>query len=120
MNKSDYPLDRVLERLRVHTLPYRWDDRHLNIWHAVCPSCQVPYWTLVVREHGYGGPVDLTCAAGCCEADILTILMRHPAEDRVEAALTREAEAWGIVDELREVAGRAIRLTQATAGGRQW
>jgi hypothetical protein len=104
------PLDRALLCLRVHELPYRADERHTSTWAAVCPSCRVPAWTLTLREHGYGGSIDLRCIAGCESADIAAALEADPVAWLIEAAEAREAEAWRIVGELRELAARALEL----------
>lgn len=103
----DRPLDHALERLRTHGLPYRGDAARLNTWHAVCPFCRVPAWTLTLREHGHGGSIDLRCTAGCDPADIAAALDADPAAWRIEAAEAREAVAWKIVAELRELAAAA-------------
>lgn len=107
------PLDRALLRLRVHGLPYRADERHTSTWAAVCPTCRVPAWTLGIREHGYGGSIDLGCSTGCESADIAAALEADPAVWRIEAAEAREAEAWRIVAELRVIATRALTLAAA-------
>lgn len=104
------PLDRALERLRTHGLPYRGDAVRLNTWHAGCPFCRVPAWTLALREHGHGGSIDLRCTAGCAQADIAAALEADPAAWRIEAAEAREAVAWEIVAELRDLAARALEL----------
>jgi hypothetical protein len=104
------PLDHALERLRVHGLPHHADAEHFNTWHAACPSCRVPAWTLLLREHGHGGSIDLRCAAGCAEHDIRDALERHPAEARVEAADARAAEVLGLAEEARNLAARALAL----------
>ncbi len=104
------PLDRALERLRVHGLPHRADAEHFNAWHAVCPSCRVPDWTLVLREHGHGRSIDLRCAAGCAEHDIRDALERNPADAQIEAGEIRAVEALGLAEEARDLAARALAL----------
>ena len=106
-------LDHALERLRVHGLPYRGDPKYINCWSAVCPFCRVPAWTLTLREHGRGGTIRLICVAGCTSAEIHGALERDPSEALVEAAEAREAVAWKIVAELRELAARALELAPA-------
>jgi hypothetical protein len=108
------PLDHALERLRAHGLPYRGDAVRFNTWRAVCPFCRVPAWTLVLREHGQGGSIDLRCASGCDQADIATALGADPAAWRIEAAEAHEAVAWETVTDLRALAVRALALA-ATA-----
>lgn len=110
------PLDHALERLRAHGLPYKGDERHLSTWHAVCPFCRVPDWTLTLREHGHGGPIDLRCAAGCAEHDIRDALERHPAEARIETADARAAEALELAEEARDLAARALELAVRAYG----
>jgi hypothetical protein len=104
------PLDHALERLRIHGLPHRADAEHVHTWHAVCPSCRVPAWTLLLREHSHGGSIDLRCAAGCAEHDIHGALERDPAEARIEAADARATEALELVEEARDLAARALEL----------
>jgi hypothetical protein len=83
------PLDISLERLRCHGLPYRWDERHLSTWHAVCPFCRVPDWTLTLRERGYGGSIALQCVAGCTEPEIQGALnLDPPIPSGVEQRMT--------------------------------
>ncbi len=113
MSRSDWPLDRALERLRVYRLPYRWDEQHLSTWAAVCPACMVGAWTLTIREHGRGGPIDLRCSAGCDSADVAAVLERDPAEDRIEEAEQRAREAIEIAAASRDVAARAIAFVVA-------
>ncbi len=110
------PLDRVLERLRAHGLPYRGDERHLSTWHAVCPFCRVPDWTLALREHGYGGSIALRCVAGCTEADIHRALEREPAEAGIENAEARAAEALELAEQARDLAARALALAAGEYG----
>lgn len=104
------PLDTALERLRCHGLPYRWDERHLSTWHAVCPFCRVADWTLALREHGYRGPVAMRCAAGCTEQEIQQALEREPSQARIEAAETRATEAIELAEQARDLAARALTL----------
>lgn len=104
------PLDRALERLRVHGLPHRADAEHFNTWHAACPSCRVPDWTLLLREHGRGGSIDLRCVAGCAEHEIRDALERNPAEARIEAADARAVEALELAEQARDLAARALAL----------
>jgi hypothetical protein len=106
----DYSLDRALERLRVHGLPYRGDPKHFNCWSAVCPFCRVPAWTLTLREHGRRGAIGLICAAGCTCAEIHAALEREPAEARIEAAEAKTAEVLDLAEQAREVAARALEL----------
>lgn len=110
MSRADWPLDRALERLRMHQLPYKWDEEHLNTWHAVCVCCKTPAWTLTAREHGRGGQIDLRCSAGCDPADIATVLEREPAEEQIEAANLRAAAALRVAEQARDVAGHALDL----------
>lgn len=107
------PLDRALERLRAHGLPYCGDATHFHTWHAVCPHCRVPAWTLTLREYGHGGKIGLRCA-GCESADVAAALEADPAARRIEAAQAREAEAWALVAELRVLAARALELAAAS------
>jgi hypothetical protein len=106
----DRPLDHALERLRAHRLPYSGDAARLHVWRAVCPCCRVPDWTLTLSERGYGGALDLRCAADCTDSEIRAALERDPAEVRIEAAEVREAQAWEIAEELRALLIRALRL----------
>lgn len=112
----DRPLDRALERLRTHGLPYRGDAARLNIWHAICPFCRAPAWALTLREHGHGGSIELRCAAGCDQVDIAAALDATPAAWRIEAAEARSAEALRLAEQARDVAERALdRLVAALA-----
>jgi hypothetical protein len=104
------PLDRALERLRAHGLPYRADAEHFNTWRAACPSCRVPDWTLLLREHGHGGSIDLRCVVGCAEPEIQAALDREPADARIEAAEVRAIEALGLAEQARDLAARALDL----------
>jgi hypothetical protein len=104
------PLDHALERLRVHGLIHRGDAERFNTWHAVCPSCRVPAWTLLLREHGHGGSIDLRCAAGCTEHDIRDALERDPAGARIEAADAKAAEALALAEEAHDLAARSLEL----------
>jgi hypothetical protein len=70
----------------------------------------VPDWTLTLREHGYGGALDLRCSAGCTGAEVRAALERDPADTRIEAAEARETQAWEIVEELRALLLRALEL----------
>ncbi len=110
------PLDHALERLRVHGLPHRADAERFNTWHAVCPSCRVPAWTLLLREHGHGGSIDLRCAAGCAEHDIRDALERDLAEARIEAADAKAAEALELAEDARDLAARALELAVRAYG----
>ncbi len=85
--RPDGPLDLALEGLRAHGLPYRWSERDLKVWLAVCPACRSGGWDLRVREGVRGGPITLICANGCADADVRAALERDPAEPRIEAAL---------------------------------
>lgn len=107
------PLDHALERLRTHGLPYGGDAARINTWHAVCPFCRVPAWTLTLREHGHGGSTDLRCASSCNQADIAAALDADPAGWRIEAAEAHEAVAWEIIAELLALAVRALALAAA-------
>lgn len=102
------PLDIALERLRCHGLPYHWDERHLSTWHAVCPFCRVPDWTLTLCEHGHGGSIDVRCVAGCAEPEIQAALYREPAETRIEAAEIRAVEALELAEQARDLAAQAL------------
>lgn len=115
MSRPDWPLDRALERLRAHRLPYKWHPTELSRWDGVCPSCRVEgsTWTLILRERGRGGAVDLRCVAGCDAAEIAATLARDPAEARIEAAELRVAEALEIAEQARDVASRALGLAGA-------
>lgn len=104
------PLDHALERLRAHGLPYKGDERHLSTWHAVCPFCRVPDWTLTLREHGYGGSIALQCASGCTETEIQDALERDPAETRIEAADIEAAQALELAEQASDLAARALAL----------
>ena len=109
-NPFDRPLDRALERLRAHRLPYRGDTTQFHTWHAVCPACRIPDWTLTLRERGHGGAVALRCGTGCADAEIHDALERDAAEVRIEAAEAREAQAWEIAEQLRTLLLRALEL----------
>jgi len=108
------PLDHALERLRAHGLPYKGDERHPSTWHAVCPSCRVPDWTLTLREHRYGGSIALQCAAGCTKTEIHDALERDPADTRIEAADIEVAQTLELAEQARGLATRALAL--ATRG----
>lgn len=104
------PLDHALERLRAHALPYHADERHLSTWHAVCPFCRTPGWTLTLREHGHGGTITLQCAAGCTNAEIQTALEQDPAQARIEAADLKATEALQLAEQAADLAARAFEL----------
>jgi hypothetical protein len=112
------PLDRALQRLRAHGLPYKADGTRVDVWRAVCPFCRVPDWTLSLREHGYGGPLALQCAAGCTEPEINRALDQEPAEARIEAAEARAAEALELAEQARDLATRAVALATRLCGSR--
>lgn len=118
--RQDSPcsLDRTLERLRAHGLPYRWDIAHFHTWHAVCPSCRAPEWGLILREYRRGGALDLRCSAGCTSAEVHAALERDPAELRIEAAEARTADALKLAEQARAVAARAIELAVSAYGER--
>jgi hypothetical protein len=76
----------------------------------------VPAWTLLLREHGHGGSIDLRCAAGCAEHEIRDALERHPPEARIEAADAKAAEALELAEEARDLAARALELVVRAYG----
>jgi hypothetical protein len=107
---ADRPLDRALARIGAHGLPYRLDATRFDTWHAMCPYCRTPDWTLTIRERGRGGEIGLRCAAGCTDAEIRDALERDPADARIEAAETAASEAWAILEQLRTLATEALEL----------
>jgi hypothetical protein len=113
---SPCSLDRALERLRAHRLPYRWDIAHFHTWHAVCPSCRAPVWGLILREYRRDGALDLRCSAGCTYTEVHAALERDPAEARIEVAEARTADALELAEQARAVAARAIELATNVLG----
>jgi hypothetical protein len=111
---AERPLDRLLGRILAHGLLYRADAARDNIWHALCPCCRAPQWTLTIRERGRGGGIQLRCATGCSERQIHDALEREPVDARVEAAEAREAEAWALTAQMRQIAARALELALDT------
>jgi len=110
MSRADWPLDRALECLRAHGLPYRGDEGCVDTWRSVCPSCRVAAWTLTIREHGRGGAIDLRCSAGCDPADVARSLEQDPLAPLLEAEQLRAAEALDLAGHARDVASRALAL----------
>jgi hypothetical protein len=101
MSDHRWPLDRALELLRGHRLPYKQVNH--NVWHSLCPSCRTPEWGLSIRECRRGGPIAMRCAAGCSKQRILTALLAEPVDERVEAALALAEDASRVAHQALEL-----------------
>jgi hypothetical protein len=101
---SAQPLERALECLRGHGLPYQWHS-DLRRWDAVCPACRTPAWTLVLFERYRGASIDARCTAGCTEEAILTALLAKPIPVQV-------AESLALAEALSAVAHEALDLVR--------
>lgn len=90
-NRSQRPLDQILERIRVHHALYRPAEQ-LDRWEGICVNCWSPEWGLTLIEHTHGG-VTARCSAGCTEEQIVAALQADPVDERVDSALGRAEEA---------------------------
>lgn len=99
-----HDIDEILYRLRVHGLPYKWDETDLGLWRAVCPACWAPSWSLMIRRPR------LTCTVGCPQDLILEALLRAPVADLLEAADLRLERALRAASRAVSVAREALEL----------
>jgi hypothetical protein len=106
--RPDGPLDLLLQRLRVHHLAYRWDERDLKIWQSCCPICRSGGWDLRIRESRRGGPITLICGNGHTDAEIRVHLERDPPEPVIHRLEVDLAYALDVAEESRKIAEAAL------------
>jgi hypothetical protein len=108
MSSPTWPMDVALQQLRGLALPYKWDERDLCVWWAVCPACKAQEWALRLREAGRGGPVSLSCSTGCDSAAIHASLAADPNALRLVGALELGEEASRIAHQALDHAQRRL------------
>jgi hypothetical protein len=103
------PLDRLLERCRVHRLPYRWHATDLRMWElAACPACLTPGWGGVMVRESYGAEIIVRCRGGCAQEEIIQALDCEPIHPVIEDLEVRLAQALRLAEDGAGVAHRAL------------